>query len=792
MSDQVSDTMKKFAAAELQEERQAKMQAVRQERVEVRPGSAADLIFNRVREASNFHSSWEDACMLLRNLVSDGQDPREQGRVSQIRELVIQLSRTLCECHARLGHIFAEHVDEIAEQPELELPRYYGGRHFLDTARRSGIDVGEQKPMCQPLDRREGDTVYVDASEQVGLTDEGRKEIEKKRLSRRLNAVEGLLSDLYWQARRVSDFGSKFIGHLGDALEAAGHKENIVDSTFFQDDMTQMKDSLSVLGKIVDLVEQGPTKPQLQRKSAMVTPEKIRAADVDTSEQGEKKDNVLINPDYLAQLEQMSHDLIELMWASDMLVVYIPKFIVKTQSIISEKTIDHLENLWQDLEGVSKRIHGCSYGPDIREQMARFINQKEKDHKYLQGMGVETHRVPTVRQIKNSLKGSTPETDKRLDQIGDRLDVAKSLVTPAVTDYGRRPRGPHEIGIIVEGENGSGKSTLVSVLTKLIARCATSGVGILDVDATTALDVKRFKGESRTLEDLFGFGFWNKVIVTQRDLQDRSMDPQPVEVLPAELTIDMMKEHRMIDVLNSDVQEILLDTVVDEAMLREFCEELDTSCREYPETGRDNDKRRRFVIHSASTMYVFHYDPYSQSVKLCAAKRVFGVGEQSEVESTKFFCPARLRDLREVFTLITRNEIGNAEELREHLVSHGRQSILDEQLETMGQETSPEIPDEFIVPRPRVGQNRVIRIDEQVLRELVKMVDTVREDNTKDGVLMATGVLFESKHKVDSFDVKLDSIQGTQMGGNYEVGAIGLPPAEPGKGSFGVDGEVTQ
>jgi uncharacterized ferredoxin-like protein len=75
--------------------------------------------------------------------------------------------------------------------------------------------------------------------------------------------------------------------------------------------------------------------------------------------------------------------------------------------------------------------------------------------------------------------------------------------------------------------------------------------------------------------------------------------------------------------------------------------------------------------------------------------------------------------------------------------------------------------------RPRIGQNRIIKVTEQTLREINKAVETAHTEGL-------ASVMVESSLMVDVFDVALDP-GNMQESCGYHIGARGLAPPEPGK-----------
>lgn len=90
---------------------------------------------------------------------------------------------------------------------------------------------------------------------------------------------------------------------------------------------------------------------------------------------------------------------------------------------------------------------------------------------------------------------------------------------------------------------------------------------------------------------------------------------------------------------------------------------------------------------------------------------------------------------------------------------------------------------EVIEPRPRIGQNRIIKLTEQTLRELTRAVAIAHEEGL-------ASVLVTSDFKADAFDIAIDP-GNLQESCGYHIGARGLAYPEPGKDQLRKDGEVT-
>jgi hypothetical protein len=81
--------------------------------------------------------------------------------------------------------------------------------------------------------------------------------------------------------------------------------------------------------------------------------------------------------------------------------------------------------------------------------------------------------------------------------------------------------------------------------------------------------------------------------------------------------------------------------------------------------------------------------------------------------------------------------------------------------------------------RPRIGQNRIIKLTEQTVKEIMQAI-TVGHDECLASVLVS------SDFKADSFHVALDP-GNMQESCGYHIGARGLAPPEPGKDELSND-----
>jgi hypothetical protein len=885
---QINETMKRLQEQELREEGQ-KMQASGDTCEKLMQRPTKDLVKDRQLEINSLACSWFNNLERLQSLVSDGPHPKEQGRVTQMRELVIQLSRTLCECHKRLGGIYAEHVDELAEANRLIMPEKggvrgawgsrYSGADFLDTARRSGIDVSEKiEGVRNAILQSKGVPPKYCGYEDVITPAPSRPRIEEPPTEKQLDSIEkqldtsgelvdSLLADLaqlYVIANSASSMVRMFVKTLQDI-----HKTPETGTA-----ECQLHSVLVQLDKMLVLVQESVPPQYIEREGSKLLPRILEEAKerhgkhvalggkvplIDTPD-GKPfcvSSMVRVQKPYLIQLERARKYLVDLMWASAMIADYVPKMVERVRGLthkMDEDTADkvgaamnHVERLKNDLEKVEFGIHQGPDGDKIRQRMANAkdisssrdegVLKKIEKHAelvttfdayemqlarlcawlessypsiwdvvvgaldgklpiemlkewskspaaYLKGIESELHNAQDLLLV-NSTPATLARARTYVEELQERSDKDGTYVkklretgpSPSRLET-RGPRGNREIGIVIEGEVGSGKSTLASALTQLLSDRGF----VLDVDARTALEVGHFKQHPVELDQLLVSGYWDKVYLNQRLVgQDKPSPDHRPAAMSNDICETLMRGGRLLEVLGTACEEFFLDTVVDRKILREFCNELDTSCCEYD----GGDGQYRFVINSTMFMYVFHLDTNANQVEIKGAKRMWNKEDDSEVEITKLYTPCRIRELREALVLIVRNEIGNQEDLRTSLIRQVRYyDSLDKQ---------PEAEDTQPLPYPRIGQRRVIHMTETTLREVMAVVEKARSSSSADasGMLGITSVLVESPYKVDAFEIAIEVLPNTQESCGYKLGATGLPYPELGKDDLPADGEVT-
>lgn len=670
MMSQVEDTMKRIEAAERRAEGQAMQQSLSSKNADakLRAGSAVDLVYQRVQECANFYNSWHETRELLQVLVADDLDPKERSRVTQIRELLIQLNRTLCECHLRLGHVFAECVDEMAEKPVTPvLPNgtrvrsswrdgRYSGADFLDTVRRSGIDVS------------------------------------------------------------------------GDFITPAEPRPRTAEP---------------------------PSEEQMDKI------EKTLAGEVHV-------DRV-----YFVQLERAQKYLVDLLWASEMLRQYIPKMVEKVRATtpqlekVDSDRIDasmgHVLQLHEDLVQILDAIHRGPDGDKVRQSMAKAVETSSR------------RNADTVKEIEN--KSTQSVTARKIDALlaADAFQSQLAILCIAVRDLVTMSSS------LVWGVNSSDRPESLRDRAQQVHETIVMVAEVLR-ESRTLIETRPGVGG-----DHFSRGREHVREVYKRlSITPPKPDPQPILNDEAE---QMMYDGQLLQVLAGSCEEIFLDIQVGYAVLREFCFELDTACCEHDE----GSGHYRFVTNSATFMYVFHLDENADQVQIKGAKRPWNQ-EQTQVEITKLYQPCRLRDLREVLQLITRNEMGNQEDLRGHLIDQVRyhdsldKQSGDEEPVSEDAETSP------VEERPRIDQRRIIRMTETTLREIIGVVAVARAQSqplNEGEPLGITSVLVESDFKADGFEIELEALPNMQESCGYKLGATGLPYPEPGKDKPAEDGEVT-
>jgi len=687
---QVEETMKRIAQRELREEGRG-MQKEQSRMCDLAPGAIEDLAQGSMDEIAHYYKIWLQQVERSRKSIESIVDDMSIPKAESARRVLIELGHMLFHCHTRLADTYKHYSNEIdpllnASIPDI--PNRYHGSDFLDTARRSGVDVSDS-PLITPAAPRER-TVERPSEEQ-------------------LDKIEELMSK------------------RGDSRV---YEDKCLDSHV-----------------IVQSDDGGP----------LATAR-----------------NIKVRKDYFAHLERSFHTLINLMWAAEPIVAYGTRVVAMLESVAdapvsvhqSQRKARHLGDLVAELSKQLAAIHNGPDAKEIRESMARAIKFPEGDSRRVHEIEkkVEARDSAEQEELVKFLHGDIAHLSIFANTV---LVIARRLVDGVINDEKVCETGK-VIATALDGE-----LTNLKQMLKIVKRSVPSSMMKMIEGRPSDMMIREAKERHGIYETDA------EVEQSEDKAISSSSDPKPISRIKIDEAEAMLKDDRLIEILNSSCEEIFLDTQVNRGILEEFCQELDTGCRMY-----DDERGYRVVINSTAFMYIFRYID-TDTLELTGAKRVVRPGTQTQVEIRATFRVPKVRDLKEIFTLITRNEIGNADELRDYLIGEVRH--LDNLDKQPGEDQPAEDEQTQPQPRPRVGQRRIIRIEEQTLRELVKMIDTVREDNTHDGALMVTGVLLESKFKVDAFDVTLEALPGTQEGGNYEVGATGLPFPEQSKDEIGDD-----
>ena len=711
---QVEETMKRIAQRELREEGRG-MQKEQSRMCDLAPGAIEDLAQGSMDEIAHYYKIWLQQVERSRKSIESIVDDMSIPKAESARRVLIELGHMLFHCHTRLADTYKHYSNEIdpllnASIPDI--PNRYHGSDFLDTARRSGVDVSEPS------------------------------------IAERMSAVQPLITPAAPRYRTAERPSEEQLDKIEELMSKRG------DSRVYEDKCLDSH-------VIVQSDDGGP----------LATAR-----------------NIKVRKDYFAHLERSFHTLINLMWAAEPIVAYGTRVVAMLESVAdapisvhqSQRKAHRLGNLVAELSKQLAAIHNGPDAKEIRESMARAIKFPEsmaraikfpesmaRAIKFPEGDSRRVHEIEKKVEARDSaeqeelvkfLHGDIAHLSIFANTV---LVIARRLVDGVINDEKVCETGK-VIATALDGE-----LTNLKQMLKIVKRSVPSSMMKMIEGRPSDMMIREAKERHGIYE-------------TDAEVeQSEDKDPKPISRIKIDEAEAMLKDGRLIEILNSSCEEIFLDTQVDRGILEEFCQELDTGCRMY-----DDERGYRVVINSTAFMYIFRYID-TDTLELTGAKRVVRPGTQTQVEVRKTFHAPRVRDLKEIFTLITRNEIGNADELRDYLIGEVRH--LDNLDKQPGEDQPAEDEQTQPQPRPRVGQRRIIRIEEQTLRELVKMIDTVREDNTHDGALMVTGVLLESKFKVDAFDVTLEALPGTQEGGNYEVGATGLPFPEQSKDEIGDD-----